>query len=456
MSVAATLGSFASRLKLEDVPSDVVDAARRCIVDTYGVTLAVCATTRSRPRSASPACIAAPRGRARFLSAARMAIRWLARLSSWAPRLTRGITTTLRMRGSCTAPPSCGAPSPRSRRRSDLSGRSALEGFIAGVETEYALGEALSHSLYFKGWWATALLGPIGAAAAVSRAMGLDAERTGPCACHRRFAGLGASPRSGLAIEALAVRTRAESGVIAALYAREGLTAPPDAFEHPVGFAALHNDGRLDAAALGDLGSRWRLRDPGVAFKLYPACSASQAATEAVLRLRAEHAFAPSDVSAVECEVTALVDISLIFPEARSVVEAQFSMPFAIACALHFGDFQLAHLNAGVLAAPELRATMRKVRMTRSAGILAGEAAERESPEGALVRVATVSGRKLELFHGNATGTPQNPMSADHAALKFANCAAYAGVSPERTETLLGQLQGLERLERVQPLYQWQ
>jgi 2-methylcitrate dehydratase PrpD len=137
-------------------------------------------------------------------------------------------------------------------------------------------------------------------------------------------------------------------------------------------------------------------------------------------------------------------------------VEAQFSMPFAIACALHFGDFQLAHLNASVLASPELRATMRNVRMIRSAGILAGEAAEREFPEGALVRVATVSGRELDLFHGNATGTPQNPMSADQSALKFASCAAYAGVSPERTDTLLRELQGLERLEQVQPLYRWQ
>ena len=173
------------------------------------------------------------------------------------------------------------------------------------------------------------------------------------------------------------------------------------------------------------------------------------------MRLRQDHGLALADVAAVECEVTALVDISLIFPEPQSIVEAQFSMPFAIACALHFGDFQLDHLRASVLSSPQVRATMRKVSMLRSAGILAGAQAEREFPEGALVRLQTTAGRTVELFHGNATGTPCNPMPAAQAALKFANCAAYAGVSPERAARLLEALRALEQVGQVKALYCW-
>ena len=449
------LGSFAAGLRLDEVPREVVDAARACIADTYGVTLAglrhdalaaVRRITSVHCGSAGPCSIPfdgaerhAPAATAQILGAAAHA--WDYDDTSYT-----GI-----VHGSAVVWSAVAAAS----QALGLSGRNALEGFIAGVEAEYALGEALSHSLYFRGWWATGVLGPVGAAAGVSRAMGLDQATTAHAISIAASQAAGPRRIQGWPSKPWLCGRAAESGLIAALYASEGLTAPPDAFEHPAGFAALHNEGRLDTAALDDIGSRWRLVEPGVARKLYPACSAAQAATEALVQLRAEHALTPHDVAVVECEVTALVDISLIFPEPQSIVEAQFSMPFAIACALHFGDFQLAHLKPAVVSSPEIRATLGKVRMLRSTGVLAGADAEREFPEGALVRVQTTAGRHLERFHGNATGTPQNPMSDAQAAAKFANCAAYAGVSSERADALLQALRALEREREVKPLYRW-
>ena len=454
--LAQILGSFASRLRLDAVPPQVVDAARLCIADTYGVTLAGLRhdTLAAVRRVTSVHCGSAGPCSLPFTSEARHSPAATAQILGAAAHAWDYDDTSYTgiVHGSAVVWSAVAAVS----QAFGLSGRSALEGFIAGVEAEYALGEALSHSLYFKGWWATGVLGPVGAAAGVARALGLDEAATAHAISIAASQAAGPRRIQGWPSKPWLCGRAAESGLVAALYASEGLTAPPDAFEHPAGFAALHNDGRLDRAVLDDVGSRWRLVQPGVACKLYPACSAAQAATEALVQLRAEYALAPDDVAMVECEVTALVDISLIFPEPQSVVEAQFSMPFAMACALRFGDLQLAHLQPAVIWSPEVRAILKKVRMIRSTGVLAGADAEREFPEGALVRVRTTAGRELERFHGNATGTPQNPMSEAQAAIKFVNCTEYAGVPSERADALWQALLGLEQERQVAALYRWE
>ena len=57
------------------------------------------------------------------------------------------------------------------------SGRALLDAYVVGFELEGRLGRAMNPRHYQRGWHCTSTLGTIGAAAAASRLLGLDAAR---------------------------------------------------------------------------------------------------------------------------------------------------------------------------------------------------------------------------------------------------------------------------------------
>ena len=449
--IAQRLGAFASGITLKQVPQAVAEVARRCIVDVFGVTLAGL-DTETGLAAQRVATAAYGSGLCRIpVSACALPVAGAAQVLGTAAHVWDYDDTFLEgiVHGSAAVWSAVAAMS----QLCGLSGRQTLEAYIAGVETEYALGGVVTNKLFYRGWWPTGVLGAVGAAAGAARALSLDATATTNAIAIAAAQAVGPRRLQGWPSKPWLCGRAAETGVLAALYAREGLTAPIDAFEHPFGFAALHNDGLLKPDALDDLGSRWRLVSPGVSLKLYPACSSMQAATEAVLEIMREHRLDAADVAAVRCEVTELVEVSLVYNNPNSVAEAQFSMPFAIACALKFGGFELQHLNISTLRDPTVRAMFPKVQMVRFSGILAGPAAERDYPEGAAVALTTTAGRSYDRMNGIATGMPGKPMPDAQLDRKFLNCAARSGISAPEASRLLESLRTIDSLRSMAAVF---
>ena len=71
-----------------------------------------------------------------------------------------------------------------------LTGRAVLDAYVVGFEIEARLGRLMNPRHYQRGWHCTSTLGTIGAAAAVSRLLGLDARRGGSRARDRRVRGV--------------------------------------------------------------------------------------------------------------------------------------------------------------------------------------------------------------------------------------------------------------------------
>lgn len=440
-TIAQNLAAWVHGLALRDIPQPAVHAAIRCIVDATGVALAGAEHATSRAVRALAQADAAP-GRASIwgvqaealsASAAALCNATSAHVLDYDDTCYDGI-----VHASAAVWPAvlacaedCGA-----------TGVQALEAFVAGVETEYALGRALPERVYFDGWWTSGLLGSIGAAAGAAKVLGLDPLRT----CHA--IGLAACQTTGLratlgtAAKPYGLGRAAQAGVQAALFARAGLDAPHDAFESERGFIRLFAAGEFDAAKLA-LGRRYSLVEPGVAFKLYPACSATQAATEAVIELAVAHAIVPADVVAVNCEVTPLVAVSLVYDRPQNVAQAQFSLPYAIACALRYRDFGVLRIREPTYSDPDMLALMEKVRMRRNDALEPTEQGRRQHPEGARVALELKDGRVLTLYKGAASGMPVKPMSSEALASKFMKCAAAADSDIDGPALLL-------RLQRIE------
>ncbi|TBU90053.1 MmgE/PrpD family protein [Stutzerimonas kirkiae] len=320
------------------------------------------------------------------------------------------------------------------------SGERLLLAYCVGCQVEIELGRALGNALYARGWFNTALLGGFGAAAAAGRLLGLDAA-----GMHRALALASVQARGiravlGSEAKAYLAGRAAETGVRCAAQAQRGLSAPARPLSGPDGFAATHlgHDVPLPSFA----GPRWAFVDPGFALKRYPLCSATQAAAEAL----AELALDARRVLAIEVRATALVLRSLPYAQPQSAQQAQFSMPFALACILRFGDIGPQHLRPSVFADEAHRRLMARVELALDEALEGRPDRLQACPEGARLRVRLDDGQVLETQCLAATGMPQRPFSEARLWHKFRLCGRFAGLPDEATRALFERLGQLETL----------
>ncbi|RAI45612.1 MmgE/PrpD family protein [Rhodoplanes roseus] len=336
------------------------------------------------------------------------------------------------------------------------SGDDLLTAFAAGSEIVCVLAAALSDapyrkdrdSLFYRGWFNTAVLGPIGAAAAAARVLRLDARRTTEAIAIATVQAGGLRIAVGSDMKPYLTGRAAETGLRAALLAQGGAQAPHDAFEGFRGFIQVINGGAWSAEVFDRLGG---FTDPGASFKLYPACSSIQAAAEALELLMARDAISVADVATVRCDVTQHIASNLAFPRPETVTQAQFSMPFALGCVLAYGSFTAEHLAPTSLTAPAVQAAMAKIEM-HPATLFDDEAAAREGPEATRVTIVLRDGRSVSHLQVASTGKPVNPVTDERLDQKFvANAAPVLG--QEGATRLLGLLRTLSDRRDLRGLF---
>jgi 2-methylcitrate dehydratase PrpD len=162
--------------------------------------------------------------------------------------------------------------------RRAASGAQLLEALAVGVTMAARLSTAVNPRHYEEGWHATATLGTFSAAAACGRLLGLDAGE------HSRAIGLASVQAAGLKsafgsmAKPLQVGKAAQNGILSALLAEGGVTAPAKAVEVEQGFAPTHGGDDPVREAL-ELEPAAVMR--GILFKYHASCHATHPALEA-------------------------------------------------------------------------------------------------------------------------------------------------------------------------------
>ncbi len=431
------IADWSSSLTLDVVPDDVTQMAKRCIIDSIGVTLA------ARPNPLTQRIF--EHTNSDYGPGKATALGFRKRLSPVGAALVNGTaghvldfddtSYTGIMHGSVVAMPAALAAT----EMVGGNGRRFLEAFVAGSEVTYAVAMLCTTRHYFKGWWSTATFGVFGAAAAAARAMNLSVSDTvsalalaGTQACGMKAA-FGTDAKPYLAGRAAAI------GVESALLAHRGLSAPPDVIEGERGFLNLLNDGHSDPEGIDKLGTDWRLVDPGIFFKQYPVCSAAHAAVELTGKLLSDNDISGDAVEKVLCEVPPVVAISLVYNRPETPQEAQFSLPFAVGAMLARGGLDIDCLSQETLSDRCLREAMGKVEMRRVDAL-----DDKKAPEGARVTLVTKDGVEYSAYLGEPMGMPGNPMSDSALREKFLRCATAGGSSPTEADELLKHLLAIE------------
>jgi len=236
------------------------------------------------------------------------------------------------------------------------------------------------------------------------------------------------------------------SGINAALLAESGFLGPRTILEGDRGFWRMQASDRFDPAMLTDgLGDRFNIMR--LYFKAYPTCRWNQAALDGIRQVMAKRAWGAHDVAAVEVGVArALVDQQFEDYAPHNLVDAQFSLPYAIALMLH-GETAGPHwYEPALLESPAIRATMKKVTVRLEPEIERLFVERRMA--GAIVRVTGADGSTEVVRIDHAHGDAENPLTDGELDDKYRALAGVA-IGADAVEPLLQKMWDLERLERA-------
>jgi 2-methylcitrate dehydratase PrpD len=303
------------------------------------------------------------------------------------------------------------------------SGAALLDAYVVGFEIEGRLGALMNPSHYQRGWHCTSTLGTIGAAAAACRLLGLDAVASGHALAIAASEASGLKENFGTMVKPLHAGLAARNGVLAALLARDGMTASGIAIEGPQGLLrAMDSQDTEIGDAIADLGSRWEILETGITVKLYPSCAGTHPSLDLILDMRRQHGFTAADVERIDIDVDSITPTVLIYDRPASDLEAKFSMPFCAAAAVVDGHVSLETFETMDLSDSILTSLMDRVAMTVDKGFDNGAPALTQ----ARVSIRLRDGRTFSQEADGARGYPANPASDAELDEKFLSCAERA------------------------------
>lgn len=284
MTIAEELAQFTSGLGPGNIPPDVRDKARACLLNGYGIALAGLGTPYEPVARAAAQAMGGGAAEASYLGSGEKGSVAGAALANGALFHGRGQEDTCGAAhlGAVMIPLLMGLVE---SGRADMG--ELIPAMVAGYEVGGLFEELLAGDTTPRGFRATTLYGVGAAAAAVARLLRMDAGRT--CAA------LGnAVSFSGGLLQTFAegtdewryqVGVTAQAGWTAAELARAGSVSLRAGYEGPKGLAMAFAGRPLDPQVVrARIGRDWQTRR--VAFKPFPVCAFNQTPVTAAIRLR--------------------------------------------------------------------------------------------------------------------------------------------------------------------------
>ena len=323
------------------------------------------------------------------------------------------------------------------------SGARLVAGYAAGYEVWGDLMLREPDHLHAKGWHPTAVFGPVAAAAAACVVMGLNEHQALHALAMAASLAGGVMENFGTMAKPLHGGRAAQAGINAATMALAGIEASPTAIEGELGLMrALSPTGKVDLETPGTLGRDWRLLKYRLNIKKYPTVGASQRMIESLLALKKTHAIDPAKIALIEPRLSVRHYAVMPFHNADTGLRGKFSMQFIASCALLHGKVGLMQLKDEVVQSPAIRELMAKVKVFTTTETDPGYPGAAPFD---FCRITMADGTVLESPPvARATGHADIPLPVEDIWNKFCDCAAYAGVAPDRAKALFDQMQKID------------
>ena len=333
------------------------------------------------------------------------------------------------------------------------NGKRFIEGVVLGYEVMVRLGKALNPvNHYARGFHPTGTCGAFGAAIAASKILKLDAEQMlsalgivgSQAAASMEFLTNGAWTKH------LHPGWAAHSGIIATLLAKRGFVGPSTIIEGQSGFLHAYSDDSDVGKFLAGLGDHFEIMR--VSVKPHACCRYKQGPIDCILKIMSENKLRAEEIEKVTLGILKAAFPIIVEPKElkynpRSVVDAQFSMPFGAAVAILHGRASLDEYIVDNLGSPKVKEMMGKVYCVPDAEL------DRLYPKQwpASAEIATKDGRRFYTRIEYPKGDPENPLSREELIQKFDELCSPV-FSEDRRRKIISKVSSLETEESISNL----
>ncbi len=410
-SVAPRMAQWVKALRYDDLPPEVLHAAKRCILDYLGVMLRGSTLPQVQPAYAYVQDIGA---------------KPQSTIGGYGTKTTPAYAAYVNgtFGHSCEFDDAhllAGHPGvlviPAALAISEahgLSGKALIEGVVAGYEMMIVSGACIHQQQAILGWHNTKVQGVFGAAAATAKLLDLSEEQIVNAF---GIAGSDASgtmeyDQSGGEVKRLHAGLASRSGLQAALLAQHGLTGPSTIFEGKRGIWRMFSDKfDNDPEIFWDKG----FFIPQTIFKMSPAVGTVHGSIDAAHEIRKRWSFDPAEIERIDAYVSELTfthGASIVHP--TDCIGAQFSLAFSLALAFVKGRTLLSdYLDPDNWTDPAIMAMASKVTPIER------DTAPGASILGGMVKVTLKDGRTFEYDQPIPRGDHRNPPSDAELEEKF-------------------------------------
>jgi 2-methylcitrate dehydratase PrpD len=332
------------------------------------------------------------------------------------------------------------------------SGADLICAVVLGVDLVARMGLSTKRPL---SWIRTATCGTFGASVAAGKLLGLTKGKLSHALgiAYSQTAGNAQCLVDGGLVKRMQPAFSSKAGVLSAYLAGRGVTGARDSLEGEYGFFNLYEGGEYDRERLLDgLGKRFGGMDLSV--KPYPSCRMTHASIDAALAMRKEKKIDPEGIDEIVVRVSKMCLNMVGRPfviRTNPQVDAQFSIPYTVAKAMIRGDVFLEDFEESNIRDEKVLRLAARVRVEEDEDLR-----ERDMTASFLSLKYGGSVHEKRVVH--MKGSPANPMSLDECIDKFRKCCSYSRnkAIQERVEDIVERVVHLEEendIARVMGLF---
>jgi 2-methylcitrate dehydratase PrpD len=444
MNATQRLARFALDLKYKQIPPEVIDRSKACILDILAVSL----YGSTKPWSHMVSGFVRDshlRGRSTVIGENFSAQPAQATLANGVMAHAFELDN-VRQPGAGVHPGATAfLPAFAMAEETKANGKALLTAFVAACEVMSRIGVAAGNSLERRGFHAPGLTGTFGGAVAAGRllkfndkkmvnALGIAASYSGGLIEFSRC-------QEGAMIKRLHLGKAGEGGVTAALLANRGFAGPESILEGKFGFCRTYSDSPKLAYLTHRLGSEFESMNIGI--KRCACHINAHAPIEALQTLQAENGFKPEDIREITVGgIEKLVTHHAIY-QPKDLMMAQYSIPFCVALSLYFDPTDPESFDEKKLKDKKILAMMRKVRLK-----VDHEIEDKGWDRAARVTVSLANKHRPSKLVIHFKGTPRNPLSSSELEDKTRKLTR-AMLSERQLERLIAAVKDLETIDDV-------
>jgi 2-methylcitrate dehydratase PrpD len=330
-----------------------------------------------------------------------------------------------------------------------VSGKELITAVAIGGDFMARLGLASrpGTSALGSGWHPTTLFGFLGAAAMAGRIMGLDEEKmiNALGLAYHQCGGAGSGVGDGALAKRMGPGLAAKAGITAALMAERGITGERDPLEGRTGLFNTYMGGDYDPKILtADLGKRFE--GVNIGDKPYPCCGLTHACIDAALALIARHDIKVDQIRDITVyggqSVYGLCQPPDVKRAPRTIIDAQFSVPWVVATALVKGKVTVDDFTDEAIKRQEILKVAGKV----TGRLEPAMSRHGVGPGGVIIKMKDGTEYTEEVEH--CLGSVERPMTFEDCMKKFRECAACS-IKPLPADTVDKVIEMVGRLEKL-------